>query len=223
MFEKLKSLFIVENTTKSDSNPLPQTNVPQQSVPQQNVVQQNNPSPQIQNNGALVEPKFTEILVRALEENNLQGLDYFEFKQSLQATQSLAIDEPTRFRSAYAMGQTMGLTLPKLLETADYYMKVLEREDQKFMDALKQQGEGKNRTMIDEVAAMEKAIADKTVLIEQMHQEIAALQQQTSTMKQSIGETAQRIEATKNSFDATYQHIRNQIIMDKQKIEQYLK
>jgi hypothetical protein len=222
MFDKLKSLFIVEDTTKPVVQPVPQTNVPQQSVPQQKVVQQNT-APQIQNNGALVEPKFTEILVKALEENNLQGLDYFEFKQSLQATQSLAIDEPTRFRSAYAMGQTMGLTLPKLLETADYYMKVLEREDQKFMDALKQQGEGKNRTMIDEVAAMEKAIADKTVLIEQMHQEIAALQQQTSTMKQSIGETAQRIEATKNSFEATYQHIRNQIIADKQKIEQYLK
>jgi hypothetical protein len=218
MFEKLKGLFIVEDTTPPQTNPAPQTNVPQQSIPP---VQQH--QPQIQNNGAMIDPKFTEILVKALEENNLQGLDYFEFKQSLQATQTLAIDEATRFRSAYAMGQTMGLTLPKLLETADYYMKVLEREDQKFMDALKQQGEGKNRTMIDEVAAMEKAVADKTAMIAQLQAEITDLQQKSEAMKQSIGETAQRIEATKNSFEATYQHIRSQIVADKQKIEQYLK
>jgi hypothetical protein len=218
MFDKIKSLFIVENPTPPTTQPAPQTNVPQQSVPQQHVQQ----PPIVQNNGATIDPKFTEILVKALEENNLQGLDYFEFKQSLQATQNLAIDEATRFRSAFAMGQTMGLTLPKLLETADYYMKVLEREDQKFLDALKQQGEGKNRTMIDEVAAMEKAVADKTAMMAQLQTEIADLQQKAATMKQSIGETAQRIEATKNSFEATYQHIKSQIILDKQKIQQYL-
>ncbi|MEY4925804.1 MAG: hypothetical protein RI894_240, partial [Bacteroidota bacterium] len=167
--------------------------------------------------------QFTDILLKALADNNLQGLDYFEYKQSLQATQNLGLDEAMRYRSAFAMGQTMGLTLPKLGETALYYINVLEREEQKFMDALKQQGEGKNRTMIDEIAAMEKAISDKTAQIEALHKEIADLQQKSTGMKQSVAEHAQKVEGMKNQFEGSYMHLRGQIEMDIQKIQQYLK
>ncbi len=153
----------------------------------------------------------------------MQGLDYFEYKQSLQATQNLGLDEATRYRSAFAMGQTMGLTLTKLHETALYYINVLEREEQKFMDALKQQGEGKNRTMIDEVAAMEKAIIDKTAQIETLHREIADLQQKTTGLKQSVAENSQKIDGMKNQFEASYLDLRKQIEADVQKIQQYLK
>ncbi len=221
MFKNLKSLFIIE-----DDQPVAKQEITQNT--QQNVqnTQQNTQPvlPQQNNNSsATADPKMMEILLQALAQNNLQGLDYLEFKQSIQATQNLQIDERTRFQSAFAMAQTMGLSFQKLTETSEYYLRVLEREQQRFYETLKQQGEGKNRTMIDEVAAMERSIADKTAQIAQLQKEINDMQQQSSSTKQQVAEFSQKMEATKNSFDASYNELCAQIRKDIEKINQYLK
>ena len=213
--KNLKGLFVQENPTTTQSietSPPPPTTVSPPSPPR------TVPPPTNEGN-----PQMMEILLKALADNNLQGLDYFEYKQSLQATQHLGLDEATRYRSAFAMAQTMGLTLPKLQETATYYISVLEREETRFADALKQQGEGKNRTMIDEIAAMEQAATEKTAQIEALHREIAELQQKTAAMKQSVAENAQKIEAMKTQFQGSYLNLRQQIELDIQRIQQYLK
>jgi hypothetical protein len=221
MFKNLKSIFVTEDITSPDTqnatppvaDPLisPSDNPP--APPPFIATPQNQPDTQ-----------FTEVLLKALSDNNLQGLDYFEFKQSLKVTENMtAIDEPTRFRTAFAMGQPLGLTYQKLLETADYYIKVLERENNKFLDAMRQQGDGKNRTMIDEVAAMEKAVADKTALIAQLQQEIQTMQAQIMQSKETVAAHSQKIETTKNAFEASYKALRAQIDIDIQKIQQYLK
>ena len=221
MFKNLKSLFIVEDeqpVVKQETTQNTQNNTQQNTQNTQPVLpQQNN------NLSANSDPKMMEILLQALEQNNLQGLDYLEFKQSIQATQNLQIDERTRFQSAYAMAQTMGMSYQKLVESSDYYLRVLEREQQRFYETLKQQGEGKNRTMIDEVAAMEQSIADKTAQIAQLQKEINDMQQQSSSTKQQVAEFSQKMEATKNSFDASYNDLCGQIRKDIEKINQYLK
>src|SRR5258705_117865 len=75
-------------------------------------------------------------LLKAIEENNMDGFDFLEFKNSLKALSQMSLDEATRFRSAFATASTMGVTVPKLLESVDYYKKVLIAEKDKFNKTL---------------------------------------------------------------------------------------
>ena len=219
MLKNLKSLFFVSDENTQNTQPP----VAEDQMVSPTVVPKVPPRVSVLPPTAAPNTQFTDLLLKALADNNLDGLDYFEFKQSIKATDTLTIDENTRFRTAFAMAQTMGLTYDKLVESAAYYLKVLEREEVRFADAMRQQGDGKNRTMIDEVAAMEKAVIDKNALIVQLQAEIQDLQTQIMTRKEAVASHAQKLEATKNGFEASYQAVRGQIEIDMQKIQQYLK
>ncbi len=219
MFKNLKSLFIVTEETNTEETPTPKdTPVKEQKQPQQQAV-----LTQPETSNVPPDPKFQEMLLKALEENKMQGLDYLEFKQSMQAMAKITVDESTRFQSAFAMAQTMGLTFTKLVDTATYYMQVLDREQQKFMDSLKQQGEGKTKAMIEEVQNLDKAIAEKQAVIQKMQDEIAQHQQRSDEIKKGVAEHSQRVDALKGGFDSSYHDLRGQIQSDIEKINQYLK
>jgi hypothetical protein len=84
-------------------------------------------------------PKFTNILLQAMEANNLDGFDYLEYKHSLHNLAKMAMDEKTRYQSAYAAASTMGATPAKLVKTAHFYIDVLKKEEAKFAQALANQ------------------------------------------------------------------------------------
>src|SRR5690242_18768533 len=72
--------------------------------------------------------RIMSALLKALEENNMDGFDFLEFKNSLKALSQMPLDEATKFRSAFATASTMGVTVAKLLDSVDYYKKVLIAE-----------------------------------------------------------------------------------------------
>ena len=84
-------------------------------------------------------PKFTNILLQAMEANNLDGFDYLEYKQSLHNLAKMPMDEQTRYQSAFAAASTMGATPAKLVKTAHFYLDVLKKEEAKFAQALANQ------------------------------------------------------------------------------------
>ena len=83
--------------------------------------------------------KFMDVLFKAMEAANIDGFDYFEFKQSLNNLQKVPMDEATRFKSAFAMAQTMGASADSLIKTASHYLGVLQQEANKFGEAANNQ------------------------------------------------------------------------------------
>ena len=73
-----------------------------------------------------------DVLAEALQNNNIDGVDYFEFRQSLLSLSKISMDEKTRYQSAFAMAQAMGATPKQLIETAEHYLNVLKNEEHKF-------------------------------------------------------------------------------------------
>ena len=96
------------------------------------------PSPAYVSSGT-ANQRFTEILLTALEQNNQEGFDYFEYRESLKSLSKMPLDERTKYQSAYAMAQTMGATPEKLKTSAGHYIQVLKNELSKFEDAHSQQ------------------------------------------------------------------------------------
>ncbi len=72
--------------------------------------------------------RFANVLMKALEEKNLEGFDYLEFKQSVAKLLDIGMDHDTALKAAFATGSTAGLTLEKLVKTARYYTEVLQDE-----------------------------------------------------------------------------------------------
>ncbi len=236
MFDKIKKLFVVE-----DDDPLKKaleqksqeeaeaTNAAEEIVPSRPASKAATPqsptnqTPTATPTGGKVTDKFMNILLGAMDKNNLDGFDYLEYKQSLQSLQNMDMDEATRYQSAFAMAKTMGATPKNLLETANHYLNILKTEEQKFGQALVSQKDkqiGNRQQRLDQLA---KSVEHKKKQIEQLTKEIEANEQESAQIKEQITDSTVKVENTKNNFVVTYQLLTSQIQEDIRKMQSYLK
>jgi len=170
-----------------------------------------------------VSDKFYEILFGAMETNNQPGFDYLEYKKSLQTLSKMPMDEPTRYSSAYAAAQAMGVSSQVLNDSAQFYLNVLMKEDSKFQESVniqRQKQIGSKEKSIMDLDATIKAKGDQ---IAKLTQEIAAHQEDMGKMKAEISEAVVKIETTLSDFHATYSDLINQIGQDVENMKKYLK
>ncbi len=213
MFKKIKSLFIVEE----ENSGLVQDNVKTENVQQSNA------------NGDMVErplvvdgkpdQKFIDLLLKAIEANNIEGFDYLEYKNSLLSIATVIPDEGMRYKSAFEMAKTMGLTKEKLIQSAEQYINVLKTEDKKFKEALENQKSKQIQGKADQLASVEKSISEKQLQIEKLNKEIENAKSQLDTMRTEINEAAIKIDVTNQQFVASYNLVSTQIVEDIEKIK----
>ena len=84
--------------------------------------------------------KIKEQLADALASANMEGFDYFEFAQALEAQTTLIPSEAQRFQTIYATAKVMGVTPDKLISSAQHYLDVLKKKEDVF-----EQGSGCSR------------------------------------------------------------------------------
>ncbi len=218
IFKSIKSLFVEE--VAATSKPIQKTKpTTKNTAPKTTVHRPSNTSTNVKGES---DQKFLDILLKAMEANNLDGLDYLEFKQSLQALSKMPMDEETRFKSAFAMAASMGATPEHLVKTAKHYISVLTKEERKFEGALQQQIDSKIGRQQQEVTSMEKSIQEKSEQIKQLTNQITQIQKKVQTTKSSMQSASEKINVTKGNFIASYNQLRGQIENDIEKMVQYL-
>ena len=159
----------------------------------------------------------------ALEKNNQEGFDYFEFRQALINLSKMPMDEPTRYQSAYAMAQTMGVSSAKLHESAQFYLGVLQTEQSKFTEAHAQQRSKLIGNREEEIKNLEASIVQKTEQIKKLTQEIEEHRQRSAQVRKEIDDSTIKIETTRADFDTTINNVVGNIHADLAKIQKYLK
>lgn len=219
MLKKLKSLFIVEvedqkrkKTTASNSRQK------EKKVPTPPAVTESK-----EGEPGQVSDKFLEVLFGAMDKNNLEGFDYLEFKQSLLSLKKMDMDEATRFKSAYAMAQTMGVDVDHLIRTADHYIKVLAEEEQKFEVALGKQNEQRVGSKAKEIQQLNQLIQDKEAQIKALQKQIDEHKKQVNSLREALKSASKKIETTKNDFIVSYNSLVSQIYKDVENMKKYLK
>lgn len=216
MFKKIKSIFIVdepgaEQPAKAEEQPSGQnsdTYVP----PATN-------SSSSGADGGTPDPKFTDLLLKAIEANNTEGFDYLEFMNSVRSLENVIPDETMRFRSAFEMAKTMGVSKEKLAQSGDHYLRVLANEDKKFKDAMENQKSRQIQARSDQMASLEKDIATKQAQIEKLTKEIEEAKTLLGTTKAEIGQAMSKIESTNQQFVASYNQVFGRISGDMDKIK----
>ena len=234
-FNKLKSVFIVEDPN-APTTPPPSRNEARSNPPQSNA-QSNaqaatyapsaNTTPSVSSPmssaGGQVNDKFFDVLAKAMEAANQDGFDYFEFKQALANLKNVPMDDATRFKSAFAMSQAMGVTADKLVTSANYYLDVLKNEQTKFVQAAANQRQsqvGNKQTQADNLEAMMRQKAEQ---IKQLTTEIEQHRKEVETIKTDISQATVKVEQTSRDFEATSQLLVGQIQGDVNSMKNYLK
>lgn len=223
MLKKLKSLFIVEDdSTKATGNPkasqTPKQETSKQAPTQPKVKVDTTPTPKGEGKP---DEKFVNRLLQAIEEANLEGFDYLEYKQSLQSIDDMNMDEATMFKSSLAMAKTMGATPEKLVSSAQHYIKVLEKEEKKFQDALTNQQQrvvsGRQQT----ISKMEETIKAKEARIEELKTEIIKDKEALDATQKAAENDASKIHLTKTGFYSAYHIVVDQIKDDLEKMQKH--
>jgi hypothetical protein len=219
MFKKIKSIFVVEdviNKEQTKNNEDAQDKLESAFNPSTTSVNINASSSV--NNDAKPDVKFTDLLLKAIESNNMEGFDYLEFKNSLKSIEAVIPDESMRYKSAFEMAKTMGLTKEKLIQSAQHYVNILASEDKKFKDALSNQKAKQIQSRADQLASIEKSIIDKQKMIENLSKEIETSKSQLEAVRTEINEAVVKIDTTNQQFVASYNLVFGQIDEDIQKI-----
>jgi hypothetical protein len=167
--------------------------------------------------------KFYEILFGAMEANNQPGFDYLEFKKSLQTLAKMPMDEATRYASAYAAAQSMGVSSQSLSDSAQFYLNILKSEDSKFQESVNIQRQKQIGSKEKAIADLDATIKAKGEQIARLTQEIASHQEDMGKMKAEISEAVVKIETTLSDFHATYSDLIGQIGQDVENMKKYLK
>lgn len=226
MFDKLKKLFVIEdeNAAKPTAEPKKEEISSKESTPTPTIdstpiktsADYNTPS-------GKADPKFIDILLKSIEKNNLEGFDYLEYKSSLQGLDNMAMDEATRYKSAFVMAKTMGVTPEKLLNSAKHYVGVLNTEEKKFIDALKNQRQKQVVGKEDELKRLQKEVEAKKAKIKQLEKEIATDEASYKSIKDGINKSAAKVEKTNDRFMHAYKVVLGQIMTDVENMKKYLK
>lgn len=221
MLDKLKSLFVVkeEVINKEESSVSNDGNKPSKEVePSKSTSTLSSTS----NTKGNVSQPILDKLLGIINQNNQSGFDYIEFKNSLKALEKMGLDEKTMYRSAFATAQTIGASVPHLIESVDYYKKILNKENTEFSNALLQQNNSKIAEKEKEIQGYKEMIAEKENQLNLLSQEIERHKQLIHSLSGKIESDKQQINKTKIDFEVTFDFIMLQLEDDRKKIKLYL-
>lgn len=219
-FKTLRSIFIVETSSEEDAHSSSPTD--ENEMVASKLTGEGGAGTEILSDGK-VSSRFVDVLLDAMQKNNIQGIDYLEYRQSLDSLGKMDMDDETRFLSAFAMAQTMGADKEKLLSSARHYLEVLKEEEKKFAVALANQQRlkvDKKQQRVEELNntndSLRKELARITEQIKVNEDQIRALEKQRS-------EAEGKVRETKKNFEASLEFVRERIREDMNHMERFLK
>ena len=169
-----------------------------------------------------MDERSLEFLVNAIEQNNLPGFDYFEYKRAVVTLLGMGIEEANAHKSAFATAATIGLTKEKLVETAGYYRNLLTKEKDKFDQALQNQTKGKVTDRQEEVKRLTDQIERHKAEIVRLQEEMAIYRTQIEQAEAGAKLEQDKISKAHDNFERTHTALLLGIDKDIEQIHKYL-
>jgi len=234
MFKNLKSLFIVDNTEKNQKE--------EEKTTLENSVENAEylldelddfddfdekleaalSGEMIEKDGT-VDNDIIEQLLLEVEKNDLEGFDYFEYKKALKALEKMPMNEVTKYRSAFATASTMGVTLEDLVKSAEFYVAILDAENEKStVDFEKKITESVGKKE-EEITQLKNTIQEKKALIKKLTEEIAQHENKISDLKYKVKDSKKELTENKNNFKVSFDYLKSQFTIDIARMKEYLK
>jgi hypothetical protein len=159
--------------------------------------------------------KFVQMLMKVIADNNLPGLDYFEFRQAVDALSTAQIDEKTKFTTTFIVYAQQGITKEVLISSIDKYSSLIKNEITQFDAELKTQLDEKVQSKLAQVEEKKKMIAELTREISDANSFILKASQEAQQESMNL----QMVEA---NFKKSAEKVFGMLQGDKEKINNYI-
>ncbi len=169
-----------------------------------------------------LDDRSLEFLANAIEKNNLPGFDYYEFKRAVVALLQMKLDEATAHKSAFTTAATVGVTKEKLIETANYYKNIVEKEKEQFDKALENQNTTKITARQEEVKRLRDQVERHKADIVRLQDEIAGYLNQIEQSETAAKAESEKLEKAKSAFEKTHRSVVTQIDKDIETMHKHL-
>lgn len=169
-----------------------------------------------------LDERSLDFLAKALEQNNLPGFDFLEFKKSVSGLLKLGMDEPTAIKSVFTTASTMGLTKEKLVESIGYYRNIIEKERAAFDNALAAQTQSKVDSKKTESARLRDQIERNKAEIARLQDEIAGWLTAIDDAEKMTALESEKLEKSQKAFEFAHAEVLLRLDKDLEKIHQNL-
>lgn len=163
----------------------------------------------------VADTKFIDLLEGIIEQNNLPGQDYFEFKQSVENMKSIPMDEKTKFQTVYSVLSLQGCKKDVLLTSIDKYVSIIQNEKVEFETEMKQQFAKNVQAKLDQAETAKKELESLTKRLGELNTNILTFSQEAQAEEMKLN-------ATSSNFNASADVIISAMIGDKEKINLYI-
>lgn len=163
--------------------------------------------------------KFEKHFEQLLAQSNFPGIDYFEFYKMMETLEPHIHDERARLSATFASLSVQGLTKKSLVETANKYKQLLEKDRADFEFALTNKYKAEVEKRQQDLLEIDKKIAANSELIQKLTQEIADSQIQMGNLKAQIVEEENKINKNNSGYRVASQALIDKISADIQKIQ----
>lgn len=169
-----------------------------------------------------LDEKSRTFLLNAIKENNQSGFDYLEYKQALIRLEEMEMEPALAIQSAYTTATTVGLTREKLLDSAEFYLSVLNNEYKQFKKALEKQMEARVHSKEKQKSSLEKKRDNIRKKIRELEKEESEIVTKLEKMDADTEDARKKIEQTSDRFAETLNTITEKIQTDLELFKSHL-
>jgi hypothetical protein len=144
--------------------------------------------------------RFVAHFNNLLDKANLPGPDYFEFSQVLESPAMSKFDEKTKISASFASLVTQGLTKERLIDSAQQYVKVIQKDKEGFETALKGKLQGEVSTRQTQIDGLQRGITADTQKIQDLTKAITEAQNSIQQLNAEIAESTAKIEKNGGAY-----------------------
>lgn len=209
-FQKALGVFVEFDDDKNSATPMPPA-------------ASQTPNTPINSPGNQVEAgKFEKYFDRLFDQANLPGPDYFEFYKMMETLEVHIQDEKARLSATFASLSIQGLTKDTLVDSANKYKAIIEKDKANFETAFKEKLSLEVGQKQREIQEMEQKMAINAEQIQKLTKEITHAQGLIGSLKAKAADEENKLKSNNNGYQLASQAIINKINADIQKIQKTL-
>jgi hypothetical protein len=169
-----------------------------------------------------VNEEMANMLMSAIQEANLDGFDYIEFRDSVLNMAGTPMTEQQKYQAVFTTAKAMGLTIQTLTDAVDHYQAVIDSKKDSFLASVESQVAAEVTSREEKKLSKENLIQEAADKIKELNDFITASQQENVELANEINQHKLNIGNTTAAFEATYGMVSGKLAEDKNKIQTYL-